>query len=297
MHENHSALIAPARTTNWSTVPVVDRIDDPRLADIVALSERSIRDRTGSFLIEGLRFVNFALEKGLPIDTIVYCPTDLKHPLSRSIVSDLSRRGVPSIATSSSVLLSLANREDPQGLIAVTRQFTQPLAMSTPSSGLCWIAVDTIQSPGNLGTLMRTADCVGAAGVILIGHSVDPYDPGCVRGSMGAIFHQRIVRSEFEEMLDWSRRHRAMIVGTSPSARRDYHCVRYDRPVILYLGCERKGIDEARQRDCDLMVRIPMVGRSDSLNVSVAGSVMLYEMFNQKRRIVDGGRGGNRRGR
>lgn len=297
MNENHRALAAP--TIGRPAGPIIDRIDDPRLADVLALTERSVRDRTGSFLIEGLRFVHFALEKSLPIDTLVYCPTDLKHPLARSIVADLIGHGVPSIVTTSSVLLSIASREDPQGLVAVTRQFTQPLVMSTPSSGLCWIAVDMIQSPGNLGTLMRTADCVGAAGIILIGDNVDPYDPGCVRGSMGAIFHQRIVRAGFEEMLDWSRRHGAMIVGTSPSARRDYHRVRYDRPVILYLGCEKKGIDEDRQRECDLMVRIPMVGRSDSLNVSVAGSVMLYEIFNQRRNVVDAGRGarGSRRGR
>ena len=265
------------------SVPLIDRLDDPRLADVVALSDRSIRERTGDFLIEGVRFVHFAIEKNNPIDFLVYCPHDLKHAMARSIVADLINRGVPNAAVTSSVLLALTTREDPQGIVAVTRQFTQPLLMSTPSAGLCWIAVDSIQSPGNLGTLLRTAECVGAAGLLLVGDDVDPYDPGCVRASMGALFHQRMVRTSFEEMRDWSGRHRAMIVGTSPSARRDYYRVRYDRPTILYLGCERKGIDDERQRECDLMVRIPMVGRSDSLNVSVAGSVMLYEIFNQRR--------------
>ena len=283
MNENRSSALVAHHHRPADQLPLIDRIDDPCIAGIAALTNRAARDSTSTFLIEGLRFVHFAIEKGLPIENLVYSPADLKHPRARSIVHDLMDQGVPAVATTSDVLRAIAKNEDPQGLLAVTRQFTQPLAMSTPSAGLCWIAVDTIQSPGNLGTLLRTADCVGAAGVILVGDDVDPYDPGCVRGSMGAILHQRIVRTTFDDMLDWSQRHRAMVVGTSPSARRDYHRVRYDKPVILYLGCERRGIDEDRQRELDLMVRIPMVGRSDSLNVSVAGSVMLYEIFNQRR--------------
>jgi TrmH family RNA methyltransferase len=280
----HASVAATEPSSILHSTPLVDNVDDPRLSIIRALQHRSERDREGLFVIEGLRFLNFALEKNLPIEHLVYAPADLRHPLARTLVSDLVDRA-PSVATRSEILLGLANREDPQGIIAVTRQFTQPLAMSTPSAGLCWIAVDTIQSPGNLGTLLRTAECVGAAGLIMVGDEVDPYDSGCVRGSMGAIFHQRLVRSSFDELETWAHRHRAMIVGTSPNAKRDYHRVRYDRPVILYLGSEKRGMAEERQSRCDLMVKIPMVGRSDSLNVGVAGSVMLYELFNQKRNV------------
>lgn len=263
--------------------PIAVDLADPRVQPVLALHDRVERDRQGAFVIEGLRYLLFAVEKDLPIERLLFAPESLSHPVARKLVSDLIDRGVPATAATPELLRTIANREDPQGVIAVTRQLTQPLAMSTPSAGLCWIAVDYIQSPGNLGTLLRTAECAGAAGLIIVGDDVDPYDPGCVRATMGAIFHQRIVRTTFDELREWSRRHRAEIVGTSPNARRDYHRHRYDKPTIVYLGSERKGMTAERQAGCDVMVRIPVTGRGDSLNVSIAGSVVIYEIFNQRR--------------
>lgn len=309
MNDNPSRTPRPFRTV--VTLPVqlspsarpidagrlVNDIHDPELASVLALRERAERDRGGRFQIEGLRFLISAIDAGLPIETLVYSPADLTHPASRGMARDLISRRIPSIAVDSATLLSLANREDPQGLIAVTRQFTQPLAMFTPAAGLCWLAVDSIESPGNLGTLLRTAECVGAAGLIAVDEGalspggVDPYDPGCVRASMGAIFRQRLVRATFDDVRTWARRHGAAIVGTSPGAKRDYVHARYDRPVVLYLGSEKKGMAEERQHGCDLMVRIPMVGESDSLNVGIAGSIMLYELFNRSRLAQSRNRG------
>lgn len=298
MNENRDRIgLAPAHSHAFLNQPVVTSLDDPRLEPLRRLQHRQARDESSSFTIEGLRFLKMALDKSLPIDLIAYAPADLRHPLTRALIADLMDRGVPSVVTTSEILIALANREDPQGVIAVTRQFNQPLVLSTPAAGLCWIAVDRVKTHGNLGTLLRTADCVGAAGLIMIGDDVDPYDPGCVRASMASILDQRLVRCEFDELREWSTRHRALLVGTSPRAKLDYHRAHYDRPVILYMGCERTGIDEDRLLECDMTVKIPMVGNSDSLNVGVAGSVLLYEIFNQRRRNLSLERGGDSRNR
>jgi TrmH family RNA methyltransferase len=145
------------------------------------------------------------------------------------------------------------------------------------------VALSSIQSPGNLGTLLRTADAVGAAGVILLGDGVDPYDPAAVRASMGAIFSQRFVRASTRELAAWKRRSGALLVGTSPAAPTDYQALTYPPSLVLFMGHERQGLSPEEQALCDELVRIPMVGSSDSLNLAVATSVMLYEVFNQHR--------------
>jgi TrmH family RNA methyltransferase len=173
--------------------------------------------------------------------------------------------------------------EEPQGIGAVVRQQWEPLYRVSPSDGLCWVVVDTIQTPGNLGTIIRTCDAVGAAGLILLDPKTDPYHPVAVRATMGSLFAQRFVRATLPELLAWKQRHRCLLVGTSPSAPADYDSIRYHPPVLLYLGWEREGISRDHQALCDVMVKIPMVGGCDSLNLAVAAGVMLYEIFNQQR--------------
>ena len=140
-----------------------------------------------------------------------------------------------------------------------------------------------MQSPGNLGTILRCCDAVGCAGVILLGKATDPYDPACVRASMGALFTQRFVRCTPEEFMAWKQKHGCLLVGTSPHAGDDYQKATYPAPVVLFMGSERKGLPPEFQTLCDRMVRIPMIGSSDSLNLAMATSVLLYEVFNQRR--------------
>jgi len=140
-----------------------------------------------------------------------------------------------------------------------------------------------VQSAGNLGTLIRSCAAVGAAGLMLIDSSADPYDPGTVRATMGALFSQRIVRATAAEFRAWKQRHGCTLVGTSPAGAEDYHEMDYPERVVLFLGSEKKGLSPDEQAMCDRMVRIPMVGDTDSLNLGVAGSVLLYELFNQRR--------------
>ncbi len=244
---------------------------------------RAERARTGLYYIEGVRFVAQAIQHRVRVETLVVCPPLLVHPFARKMVRRQQRAGTPVLEVTPDVLHSLALVDDPQGIGAVVHQRWEPLEQVTPGDELCWIAHDLVQSAGNLGTILRTSEAVGGAGLILLGDAVDPYDPAAVRASMGALFAQRLVRTSVAAFARWKRQHGLLLVGTSPTAETDYHDARYDAPTVLLMGGERKGLSPELQALCDVMTRIPIVSRGDSLNVSVATAVMLYEVFNQRR--------------
>jgi RNA methyltransferase, TrmH family len=257
--------------------------NNPTVKQIRSLRHRKEREETGLFFAEGIRIVAEAVELQAEIETCVVAPELLTSSFAKEIVKQLRSDGVPSLEVSADVFRSLSTKEGPQGIGAVIRQHWQSLQDSTPADGLCWLALDQVQDPGNLGTILRTSDAVGGAGVVLVGPTTDPYDPAAVRASMGAIFSQRLVRSGIEDLAAWKQRYGIFLVGASDAANVDYESVPYPPRLALFMGSERLGLSEEEQSICDLMVRIPMVGRSDSLNLAVATGVMLYEIFNQRR--------------
>ena len=256
---------------------------DARIQRIRALQTREERERTGQFFADGLRFVIQAEQRGAPIESLLYAPALLSNSAGQRLVHRIRKQGIPCLEVTPSVFQSVSLSEEPQGVGAVVRQHWEKIACLRPLGELCWIAVEEVQSAGNLGTILRTSEAVGGAGIILIGNAPDPYDPATVRASMGAIFCQRIVRTTLEEFAEWKRHYHCQLVGTSLSATNDYHHVTYPAPVVLLMGNERKGLTPEAQGLCDLLVKIPMVGKSDSLNVAIATSVLLYELFNQHR--------------
>jgi TrmH family RNA methyltransferase len=268
---------------------IITSRNHPILKRIRSLHRREERDRSGLFFIEGIRFVAQAMWHGAHVETLLVSPPLLANPFGQKLARRLRRAGVPCLEVSPEVFHSVALTDEPQGIGAVTRQRWESLARANPSEGLCWVAVDSVRSPGNLGTLLRTADAVGSAGLILIGDSVDPYDPAAVRATMGALFSQHLVRATLGAFTAWKERHRCLLVGTSPTAAVDYQAAAYPQPVVLFMGGERRGLPQEHQELCDLMVRIPMVGSSDSLNLAIATSLMLYEVFNQRRAVVHAG--------
>lgn len=146
---------------------------------------------------------------------------------------------------------------------------------------LCWLAAHSVRSPGNLGTIMRTAEAVSAAGIIMLGDNVDPFHPATVRASMGSIFSLTLVRTNFKSFASWASDNECFVVGTSPGAQLDFRLVAYPRRTIVFLGDERKGLSDEELAACSAVVSIPMVGDVDSLNVSIATGVMLYELLSQ----------------
>ena len=240
------------------------------------------RERTGLFFLEGIRFLAEATHHQFPLETLIVASQLLTHPFGQKLVRLQRRQGVPCLEVTPDVFMSLSTAEEPQWVAAVARQRWERLERMPPDEGLCWVAVDTVQSPGNLGCLVRTSEAVGGAGVILLSKTTDPYHPAAVRATMGAIFAQRFARATPAELLAWKERHGGLLVGTSPHAATDYRAVRYRPPVVLFMGWERQGLSAEQKALCDVLVRIPMVGRSDSLNLAVATGVLLYEVFNQR---------------
>lgn len=262
---------------------LISSSSNPTIKQIRALRARKEREHAGVCWAEGIRITAAAIERGAPIERLVVAPDLLTSAFARDLVAAQQAHGVPVTEVTGEVFAGLSLKDGPQGIGAVVRQQWAALDQLAPSDALCWIALDAAQDPGNLGTILRTSDAVGAAGIILLGHAADPYDPAALRASMGAVFAQRLVRAGFDDLLRWKTRHHAALIGTSDAAPIDYHAVRYPQPAILLMGSEREGLSSAQQAACDLLVSIPMTGHSDSLNLAVATAVMLYELFNQRR--------------
>jgi RNA methyltransferase, TrmH family len=261
-------------------LPLITSRNNPIVKTIRGLASRKERERTGQCFVEGLHLVASAVQQGATIDTCVVAP-DLLSAFGRDLARAIVDRGARRVEVTAEVFHSLAAKDRPQGLGIVVNQCWESLARFDASTGRRWVALDTVQYPANLGTILRTCDAVGGAGVILLGDTADPYDPAAVRASVGAIFAQRLARASFAEFIEWKRHNRAMVVGTSPIATQDYRSVAYQPPVVLLMGSEARGLTREQQDMCDVVVTIPMVGQSDSLNLAVAASVVLYEIFHQ----------------
>jgi RNA methyltransferase, TrmH family len=247
------------------------------------LRDRKERQQTGLFTVEGLRIVAEAVEQGAKIESLFVSPDLLVSEFGQELVETVTRSGVEMIEVSEDVFHSLSLKDGPQGVAAVVQQSWISLDQVRLTPGENWTALESIQNPGNLGTIMRTQDAVGAPGLILLDQSTDPYDPAAMRGSMGAIFTQKLVKTSFAEFADWKRQMGYPLIGTSDEAALDFQDVVYPDPVLLLMGSERQGLNAGQTLACDEMVRIPMVGQNDSLNLAVATGVMLYEIFNQRR--------------
>ncbi len=271
---------------------VQDRIiysrHDPAIRRLRNLQSREGRERTGQFLIEGIRPLAQAVRQGERVEMLVVAPQLLTNALGRRLVKQLRIAGTPCCRLTPEVYHSLSQAEDPQGVAAVMKQRWENIEQVRPSRGLCWLAVEAVQSAGNLGTILRTSEAVGGSGVILIGDTVDPYDPTTVRASMGALFNQKFVRATAAAFGAWKQRHQCLLVGASPSATLDYKAVAYPASLVLLMGGEKKGVSPEIQSLCDTMVKIPMVGRGDSLNLAIAAGILLYEVFDQRRAVRDG---------
>jgi RNA methyltransferase, TrmH family len=256
---------------------------NPTIKAIRALRQRKEREARGLFFVEGIRLVGEAVQLGAPIAQLVVAPDLLASGFGRELVAQQVAAGVPAIEVSAEVFAGLSQKDGPQGLAAVVGQRWEPLETLELGAPPGWVALERVADPGNLGTILRTADAVGMSGVILLGPGADPYDAGALRSSMGAIFAQRLARASFAEFLEWRRRVGAFVVGTSDAAATDYQAPVYPQPLVLLMGSERAGLSAEQQAACDLVVSLPMRGRSDSLNLAVATGVMLYELLAQRR--------------
>jgi RNA methyltransferase, TrmH family len=235
-------------------------------------------------LAEGLRILTEARESGRLPELVFFSSEGRHHPLASALIEATEASGGEAIETDRDILAKLSGKDNPQTVIGVFRDFTTSLQDIDRATAPIWIAVQAMRDPGNLGTILRTGDAVGAGGVILIDDCVDPFSVEAVRASMGAIFTQAIAVARWQDFRSWLRQGPGVLVGTSLQAAQDYTEPQYGRPTFILVGNEQAGLPEAYEAECDQLVRIPMLGRADSLNAAVATAVMAYEVLNQHRR-------------
>jgi TrmH family RNA methyltransferase len=260
--------------------PLISSFQNPRVKQLRALRTRKERERSGLFLLTGLQLVTAALQHHIAIERLIIAPE--LFAARRGAGGLRLPENVERLEVSAEIFESLAEKENAHGIAAVVRQRWHALEALCPSQGRCLVALEGTQYPGNLGTILRTADAVASSGVILIGPTADPYDPLAVRASTSAILTQPLARASPSQFADWKRRRAIALIGTSPGAPADYRAISYDRPVVLAFGSEGAGLSPAMQSLCDTLVHIPMAGRSDSLNLAIAAALVLYEAFRQQ---------------
>jgi len=266
-----------SRTSNPRS-PFLTNPRNPDIKQVRQLHQRKVRDETGLFIVEGIRHVGEAVAAGAQIAYFCYAPDLLKSEFAHDLLEKQRRAGARVYALAPDIFRSLADKDNPQGLLAVVKRPHLTLDALAPASHPWLVALVSPQDPGNIGAVMRTIDAVGASGLILLDGGADPGHPNAVRASLGALFWMPVVAATFTEFVVWARARRYRLVGTSEKAAVDYRAADYTRPLILLMGSEREGLTLAQEAACDVLVRLPMVGRVTSLNLAVATGVMLYAM-------------------
>ena len=252
-----------------------------------SLRLRKNRDKHGAYLVEGIRAVREACANEAPIEVLLVAPELLRSDPAWELVHRQAGRGLPCKQLSSGAFKALSERDQPTGLAAIVRSSLGQLNDLTSSHDAIFVALEGASGPGNLGTIVRTADSVGAAGVILVGATADPYDPAALRASMGSVFAVPLARAAgLEETLAWAGDRGLQLVTTSAHAEAEHWAQPYRLPLLLVLGSEARGLSARALGRGDLAVRIPMRGGASSLNLAVAAGILLYEI---RRRTSTGG--------
>ncbi|MFC7537032.1 TrmH family RNA methyltransferase [Sphingomonas sp. GCM10030256] len=244
---------------------------------IRALRDKKARREQGLFLAEGLRIIAEARDSRRLPETIVFASGGL-HPLAAEIIAATEAAGGDAIETTPDILSKMSGKDNPQMLLGAYRQPATDLARIDRTSSPLWMVLQSLRDPGNIGTILRTGDAVGAGGLILLDDSADPYSVEAVRASMGAIFTQAVAAARWDEFLLWLRSGPGQLVGTSLKTDTDYLSARYEQPCFLLIGNEQAGLPSAYEAECDLLVKIPMAGRADSLNAAIAAAVMAFQV-------------------
>ena len=279
------------RAPRVGTVKEVTSLSNPIIKDIRALGQKKHREESGTFLAEGLKLIIDALELGWTIRTLIYAKSAKgKAPVEKAAAKTVASGGLV-LEVSEKVLGAITRRDNPQMVAGVFESRYRPLGDIAPTRNETYIALDRVRDPGNLGTIIRTADAAGASGIILVGETTDPFSLETVRATMGSVFALPVSRAEPRAFLDWARKSDVEIVATHLAGSVDYRTIDYTKkPVVLLMGNEQQGLPPELADGAGRLARIPQQGRADSLNLAVATAVMLYEARRHLLALEDNGR-------
>jgi TrmH family RNA methyltransferase len=241
-----------------------------------SLRDKKARRSEGLFLAEGLRILAEARDSGRLPEIVAFSPEGAKRPLAAEIITATEAAGGDAIETTPNILSKMSGKDNPQMLLGAYRQPDTALERIDRGKAPLWIVAQALRDPGNIGTILRTGDAAGAGGLILIDDCADPFSVEAVRASMGALFTQEIAAARWGEFVGWLRSGDGQLVGTSLKATTDYLDAEYRRPCFVLIGNEQQGLPAEYEAECDLLVKIPMAGRADSLNAAMAAAVMAF---------------------
>ena len=241
-----------------------------------SLRDKKARRAEGLFLAEGLRILTEARDSGRLPEIVAFSPEGAKHPLAAEIIAATEAAGGDAVETTPDILSKMSGKDNPQMLLGAYRQPDTSLEWIDRTKAPLWIVAQALRDPGNIGTILRTGDAAGAGGLILIDDSADAYSVEAVRASMGAIFTQDVATARWPDFVAWLRSDEGQLVGTSLRATDDYLEADYRNPCFLLIGKEQQGLPADYEAECDLLVKIPMAGRADSLNAAMATAVMAF---------------------
>ena len=258
---------------------LITGFSNPTVKALRALREKKHRKASGKFLAEGLRLLTDARECGHVPEVLVLATGRDPHPLLAELEASVDAAGGEIIETSPDILSKITGKDNPQAVAGVFAEFDTSLAALDRSSADIWLVAQALRDPGNLGTMLRTGDAIGAGGLILIDDCADPFSVEAVRASMGAVFTQKVARAEWSEFEAWLRGGEGQLVAASLRDARPYRAAPYAAPCFVMVGNESRGLPEEYELACDLRVTMPMRGRADSLNAAVAAAVLGYEVL------------------
>jgi TrmH family RNA methyltransferase len=241
-----------------------------------SLRDKKARRAEGLFLAEGLRILAEGRDSGRLPEIIAFSAEGARHPLAAEIIAATEAAGGDAIETSADILSKMSGKDNPQMLLGAYRQPEVSLDELDRSAAPLWIVVQALRDPGNIGTILRTGDAVGAGGLILVDDCADPFSVEAVRASMGALFTQQIATARWPEFLAWLRHGNGQLVGTSLKATHDYLDAENSKPCFMLIGNQQQGHPAESEAECDMLVKIPMAGRADSLNAAIAAAVMAF---------------------
>jgi TrmH family RNA methyltransferase len=258
-------------------------LQNPRVKDIVKLRDRARRDEQGVLLIEGYREIRRALDNNVRPVALFFSPDWYLGENEPALVDRCRAAGAELFECSREVFQKMAYRDRPEGLLAVAPQARIRLAdLSVPANPLIIVA-EAIEKPGNLGTILRSADAAGVAAVLVCDRCTDINNPNVVRSSIGTLFALPVVEASTDEALAWLRSRGVRILAATPAAEREYTEADMTRGVAIVVGTEKFGLSSRWMEQADDRVRIPMLGQVDSLNVASATTILLYEAVRQRR--------------
>lgn len=274
-----------AAATRPGRIEEITSPSNPRIKWIKGLSLKKNREREKVFVAEGLKLATDALEAGWTIKLLIYSKRiDEDAQLSErvtTLATKVRARGGDVLITNDKLLTSITRRDNAQAVVTVLEQRLTPLSAVQADNANCWLALDRVRDPGNLGTVIRTADALGAKGVLLVGETTDPFALEAVRATMGSLFHMSLARATEAEFINLAKRwHQGggQVVGTHLKGAVDHRTIDYSSgPQLLLMGNEQQGLTDELAAACSQLALISMSGEADSLNLAVATGIMLFE--------------------